>query len=54
MRVRLAYGRDGLDVELPDEHVVTELVYQPAPPLEHPAAELRRLLQEPQGTPSLA
>ena len=46
MRVRLAYGSDGLDVELPEERttVVTPVARPGAP---DPAALLRRALREP-------
>lgn len=53
MRVRLEYGREGLDVELPDERVVRSLAYKDAAPLPDPAAELSRLLTSPTGTPPL-
>ena len=33
MRLRLAYGRAGLDVELPDRNVVRVLRYRPSEPL---------------------
>ena len=54
MRVRLDYGRTGLDVELPDRSVVYTLNYQPAQPLSDPQASLRQLLARPTGTASLA
>jgi nickel-dependent lactate racemase len=54
MRVRLDYGHDGLDVELPDNHVVKSLSYKQAKPLADPVGELRSLLERPIGTPSLA
>jgi nickel-dependent lactate racemase len=54
MRVRLDYGRDGLDVELPDDRVVRSLSYKQADPLTDPEAELHSLLLQPNGTPSLA
>jgi nickel-dependent lactate racemase len=54
MRVRMEYGRTGLEVELPDDRVVRKLAYKDAPPLADPAAEVRRLLAEPTGTPALA
>ena len=44
MRVHLEYGRTGLDVELPDRHVVKCLGYRPAEPLADPAAAVRRVL----------
>lgn len=54
MRVRLEYGRTGLDVELPDKAVVRTLAYQAAAPIADPAAALRRVLTHPTGTPPLA
>ncbi len=54
MRVRLEYGRTGLDVELPDDRVVRKLAYKDAPPLADPVGDLRRLLERPIGTPPLA
>lgn len=50
MRVRLEYGRDGLEVELPDERVVRSLAYKNALPLADPAGELERLLVAPIGS----
>ncbi len=54
MRVRLEYGRTGLDVDLPDERVVRSLAYKDAQPLPAPGQELQRVLAEPNGTPPLA
>ena len=54
MHVRLEYGRSGLEVELPDDRVIRTLAYKNAAPLEDPAASLAEVLQEPNGTPSLA
>ena len=54
MRVRLEYGRTGLEVELPDERVVRTLAYKDAPPLGRPRAALREALEHPTGTPPLA
>ncbi len=54
MRVKLEYGKQGLEVELPDERVVRTLAYKNAPPLADPAAELDRVLSEPIGAPPLA
>lgn len=55
MKLRLDYGTTGLDVDLPEpaeaETVVVEPRLQPAPP--NPAAELRRVLRSPDGTPPL-
>ncbi len=54
MRVRLEYGRTGLEVELPGERVVRTLSYKAAPPLADPAGRLSELLVSPIGTPPLA
>ena len=54
MRMRLEYGRTGLEVELPDRHVVKCLGYQPVPPIHDAAVAVRRALAEPSGTPPLA
>jgi len=54
MRVRLEYGRTGMDVDLPDERVVRTLAYKDATPLADPEGDLRRLLAAPCGTPPLA
>ena len=54
MRVRLEYDRAGLEVELPSERVVRELVYKDAAPLADPAASLAEALANPIGTRSLS
>lgn len=54
MRVKLEYGRAGLEVELPDERVVGRLGYHPTPPLADPEATVAALLKAPRGTPPLA
>jgi nickel-dependent lactate racemase len=53
MRVRLEYGREGLDVDLPDQPIVRTLSYKDVEPLTDPAAELERVLSDPIGSPSL-
>lgn len=53
MRVRLEYGREGLDVELPDERVVRSLKYQAATPLSEPRDAVWEALATPHGTPPL-
>lgn len=53
MKIKLEYGREGLDIELPDQNVVRTLSYRAATPLASPEAELRRVLRTPNGTPSL-
>lgn len=54
MRVKLEYGKTGLEVEVPDERLVRTLSYKDAPPLPDPVGELERLLAAPLGTPPLA
>jgi len=54
MRFHLDYGRAGLEVELPERHVVKCLAYQPAEPLADPEAALVERLSRPRGTPPLA
>ncbi len=54
MRVRLEYGRTGLDVELPDKRVVRTLSYKNATPLPNPDAVVREVLARPDGSPPLA
>jgi nickel-dependent lactate racemase len=54
MRVRLEYGRRGLEVELPDQQVVRTLAYKDAPPLADSDGAIRRVLEQPNGAPALA
>jgi lactate racemase len=54
MRVRLDYGKSGLEVDLPDRNVVRTLNYQSAQPLSDPESALGAVLEQPSGTPSLA
>jgi nickel-dependent lactate racemase len=54
MRIRLDYGRAGLEVELPDRNVVKCLGYRPAEPLAEPAKAVRGAVTRPIGTPPLA
>jgi len=54
MRVKLEYGKVGLEVELPAERVVRTLAYKDAAPLADPVAELERVLAAPLGTAPLA
>ncbi len=53
MRIRLEYGRDGLDVELPDERVVGTLAYKKVAPLSDPEAALLKVLSDPCNSPPL-
>jgi nickel-dependent lactate racemase len=54
MRIRLEYGRTGLDVELPDGPLVRTLAYKDAVPLADPQAALANMLAQPIGTRPLA
>ncbi|MGO9111413.1 MAG: nickel-dependent lactate racemase [Thermoguttaceae bacterium] len=54
MRVRLEYGRTGLQVELPDQHLVKCLGYRAIKPIHDATAAVHRVLAEPCGTPPLA
>jgi len=53
MRVKLSYGRSGLEVDLPDDRVAAVLDIHPVPPLEDPEAVIRDALQRPLGTEPL-
>ena len=50
MKVRLAYGKSGLEVEIPDRNLVKVLTMQQTPRLSAPQTELQRLLQFPIAT----
>lgn len=54
MRIKLDYGRTGLEVNLPDERLVGPLAIKPARPLDHPDKALANVLAQPTGTPPLA
>src|SRR4051812_32277802 len=54
MRVKLDYGRTGLDVELPDDRLVGPLQIRPAAPLSDPDTAIRQALERPIGTSPLA
>ena len=54
MRVKLEYGRTGLEVELPEDRVVRTLAIKDAQPLPDPEGTLHRVLREPIGCVSLA
>mgnify|MGYP000250597149 CR=1 FL=1 len=53
MRIHLAYGRKGLEVDLPDRHLVKVLDYQAMAPLADPAGAVADCLRRPVGTPPL-
>ncbi|MBN2477523.1 MAG: nickel-dependent lactate racemase [Pirellulales bacterium] len=54
MRVHLEYGRTGLQVELPEKHVVKCLGYRPCEPLPDPEAAVVERLGRPTGAAPLA
>lgn len=54
MRVRLDYGKQGLEVELPDENLLGILGLTPAPPLPNPTESVERALTQPIGTKPLS
>ncbi|MCS7167631.1 MAG: nickel-dependent lactate racemase [Gemmatales bacterium] len=53
MKVRLDYGRTGLEVELPD-HTWGPLDIRPAEPLADPSSAIESALEQPLGTPPLS
>lgn len=53
MRVRLDYGRTGLEVEVPAERLLGVLDLRPAMPLEDPDQAIAQALAQPIGTPPL-
>jgi nickel-dependent lactate racemase len=54
VRIKLDYGRTGLDVELPQERLVGPLAMKTTQPLDNPEAALIRALAQPIGAPPLA
>jgi lactate racemase len=54
MRVHLEYGRSGLEVDLPDRHVVKCLQYRAAEPVPDPQAAVAERLSRPTGSRPLA
>ena len=54
MKLKLDYGRTGLEVNLPDDRIVGPLSIRPAEPLADPEAAIWQAIQEPIGTPPLA
>lgn len=54
MRIKLDYGRTGLDVELPDERVVGPLEIRPAAPLADAKAAITEAIRNPIGSKPLA
>lgn len=54
MRIRLDYGRTGLEVNLPDDRIVGPLAIRPAPPLADPEKAIADALAHPIGSRPLA
>ena len=54
MRIKLDYGRTGLDVDLPADRVVGPLAMRNAAPLADATTAIRHAIDHPTGTPSLA
>ncbi len=54
MRIKLDYGRTGLEVELPETNLVGPLAIRDAAPLANPEQAILDSLERPIGTPSLA
>ena len=54
MRVRMDYGKNGMEVEIPDANLVGVLRITPAPALPDADAAIRAALQNPIGTGTLA
>ena len=53
MKIHLAYGKDGLAVDIPDRNLVKVLSMKGAPVIADPGAALRTMLETPIGRPSL-
>jgi nickel-dependent lactate racemase len=53
MKIRLAYGRDGLTIDVPDRNLAGILKQSSRSPLEDPVSELEQQLQHPRGTSPL-
>ena len=54
MKINLAYGHDGLDVQIPDRNLQKVLTPSEAPPVENPEGFLAHALEHPIGSPSLS
>src|SRR5262245_24877150 len=50
MRITLDYGKTGLEVNLPDQHLVGPLAIRPAPPLGDPQAAIASAIDNPIGS----
>ena len=54
MRIQLDYGRNGLEVELPDERIVGPLAIRPAEPIPNPEQAIEQAILNPIGSAPLA
>src|SRR5205807_1120824 len=54
MRIKLDYGRTGLDVDLPEDRLVGPLAIRPAEPLADPVAAIAESLRHPIASKPLA
>src|SRR6266581_3322643 len=54
MRIKLDYGRTGMDVDLPEKNLVGPLSIRDAEPLANPDLAIQQALEQPIGTPALA
>jgi len=53
MKIHLAYGKEGLDIEVPDRNLAKVLTLDAVPPLESPADAVWHSLGQPMGSPPL-
>jgi lactate racemase len=53
MKIHLAYGKEGLDVEVPEKNLAGVLTMKPTPPLPDPRGAIRNALQHPIGCPPI-
>lgn len=54
MKIKLDYGREGLEVEVPEDRLAGVLTLQPRPPVPDPAGAVRAALEDPVAKPPLA
>jgi len=53
MKIHLAHGKEGLDIEVPDRNLVNVLTYDAVPPLRDPVDAVWHSLKQPAGSPPL-
>ncbi len=53
MKIRLAYGREGLEVDVPEKNLAKILTMQSTPPLAEPLVSVKESLLHPIGCPPL-